>query len=233
MKADNGGLSLKQWCAVLGPVLLYLLLGLGLRTLLLWAGLDEASAGTVSACSFPIPAAIWYYCKEANGPRAGAAACPRMAVEIIAVTLCLALTAAWASRWTAVPASPGSALTVLGFGVAGPVTEEILYRGIVLRRCNAYFGTGWAVFLSTVLFGFAHQPAANVCVSLAAGLAFGLLCVRWHTLLAPIVAHVGVNLLYFVQLEQHLPEGVLLFGMLALVAFLAWMALACFRDKKK
>lgn len=232
MKANSGGLSLKQWCAVLGPVLLYLLLGLGLRTLLLWAGLDEASAGAVSACAFPIPAAIWYYCQE-NRPRAWAAACPRMAVEIVGVTLCLALTAAWASRWAAVFAAPVSALAVLGFGVAGPVTEEILYRGIVFRRCETYFGAGWAVFLSTVLFGFAHQPAANVCLSLAAGLTFCLVYVRWRTLLAPIVVHASVNLLSFAQLEQHLPEGVLLFGMLALVAFLARRTLACFRDKKK
>ena len=49
MKARAGGL-LKQWGAVLLPVLLYLLLGLGMQTLLLRAGLTVETAKAASAC---------------------------------------------------------------------------------------------------------------------------------------------------------------------------------------
>lgn len=239
MKTSGGRMPLKQWDAVLCPVLLYLLLGLGLRMLLSWAGLDEETAGGVCACVFPIPAVLWYFyregkphAKQINRPRVS---WPHMALELVGATICLALTAAWAARQFAAPVAPASAsmLAVLGFGIAGPVTEEIVYRGVVFRRCETYAGTGWAVILSAALFGFAHQPLANACVSLTAGLVFCLIYVRWRTLLAPIVVHIGVNLLSFAELGRRLPEGVLLLGLFGLAGILMLLVLIYFREIKK
>lgn len=239
MKTEGGRLPLKQWAAVLCPVLLYLLLGLGVRMLLLRAGLDEETAGEVCACAFPIPAVLWYFYREGK-PHTKQMSCsrvsgPRMALELVGMTICLALTAAWAARRFAAPAAPApvSMLAVLGFGIAGPVTEEIVYRGIVFRRGEVYFGAGWAALLSTVLFGFAHQPLSNVCVSLAAGFLFCLLYVRWRTLFAPILVHIGANLLSFAELGRRLPEGILLLGLLGMASMLVLPVLTYFREKRR
>ena len=38
----------------------------------------------------------------------------------------------------------------------GPVAEEMIFRGMTYRRVKNYLGTGWAVGISSVLFGIYH-----------------------------------------------------------------------------
>lgn len=239
MKKNGGESPLRQGCTVLCPVLLYLLLGFGLRALLFRAGLglDEEAAGAVSACVLLIPVALWYVRQQSGCEKQRH--CPRtsrlrMAVLLAAAMVCLSLTAAWVARHfaAAAPASV-SVLPILGFGIAAPITEEILYRGIVFRRCEAYFGASWAMLLSVVLFGVAHQPLANACMSLVAGLLFCLIYVRWRTLLAPIAVHIGANLIAFAEPETYLPEGILLLGLLGLAGMLTLLALPYLRENKR
>lgn len=237
MKARAGGL-LKQWGAVLLPVLLYLLLGLGMQTLLLRAGLTVETAKAASACVFPLPAVLWYFFRKdklPRQPRNRTAVSLCMAAELAGVILCLAVTAAWADQRLSASAGalPVSLLSVLGFGIAGPVTEEILYRGVVFQRCAHSFGLGWAVLLSTMLFAAAHQTLLQACMSLVAGAVFCLIYLRWRTLLAPIAVHIGVNLCSFFPFIKYVPADASVLGILALTGYLVWAARTLSGRKKR
>lgn len=238
MKKHGGELPLLQWCSVLLPVLLYLLLGLGTQTLLLRAGLTVETAKAASACVFPLPAVLWYFFrkdKPLRQPRNRTVVSLRMAAELAGVTLCLAVAAAWVDQrlHASADALPVSLLSILAFGIAGPVTEEILYRGVVFQRCARSFGSGWAVLLSTMLFAAAHQTLLQACMSLVAGAVFCLIDLRWRTLLAPIAVHIGVNLCSFFPSIKYVPAGASVLGMLALTGYLVWVARMLSGRKKR
>jgi membrane protease YdiL (CAAX protease family) len=84
--------------------------------------------------------------------------------------------------------------------VCAPLVEELFFRGLLLRSLERRLGTGWAVAISSVLFGLAHpQPLhAGAVVIVMAGLTafavvLSMLAVRTGRLGAGIVAHAGFN----------------------------------------
>ena len=228
---------LKQWGAILFPVLLFFLLSMGLQALLHQTGLAAEKAKALCACFFPLPAALWYHFGETNHQKKARQACapiPRMAAALTALAVCLALTTAWLNRQFGFcgGTEQPSFLSFVGFCIAGPVTEEILYRGMVLQRCENCFGTQWGVLLSAALFGAAHQTIPGICMAAGTGFVLCLLYLHWRTLAAPIAVHIGVNIIAFFEPKKALPTGVYLLGVLGLSGFLGWLLLKVFGTKK-
>jgi uncharacterized protein len=92
-------------------------------------------------------------------------------------------------------------------GVLGPLTEELLYRGLAVGLLMR--AAGWrllpAVLWPAVFFGAAHmwqgsaplETAGVVAITGAGGLLFGWLFVRWGYALWPaILLHIGMNCLW-------------------------------------
>ncbi len=76
--------------------------------------------------------------------------------------------------------------------VIGPVTEEVLFRGILLTHWSSKWNLKWAAILSSVTFASYHQskPAA-----FAFGLVMVALYLRTQCLAVPIACHVIGNAL--------------------------------------
>ncbi len=95
--------------------------------------------------------------------------------------------------------SAGGALAVLGLMVGVAVTEELLFRGVLLRVVEEMTGTWGALGLSAALFGALHlvNEGATVWGALAvateAGLMLGAAYVATRTLWLPIGLHLGWN----------------------------------------
>ena len=104
--------------------------------------------------------------------------------------------------------SSGVAVPVifLTIGVLAPVTEELLYRGALLRSLARRLAAGWAVFLSAVIFGLVHfaDPSVGTLVAFPAifslGLVSGYQAMRTGDLSRSIMLHVGFNMLSVVDL---------------------------------
>jgi len=88
----------------------------------------------------------------------------------------------------------GFALT-LALVVIAPITEELLFRGVLLRGLVRSYGERVGLLVSAVLFGLLHGRPAEALVAFAAGLVLGALRLRTRSVLPCIALHVGVNAL--------------------------------------
>ena len=70
--------------------------------------------------------------------------------------------------------------------VVAPITEEFIFRGVLLHRWGTKWGVGPAIFLTSVLFGLLH---ANLIGLFVFGVVMALLYLSTRSLIVPIVAH--------------------------------------------
>ncbi len=110
--------------------------------------------------------------------------------------------------------------------IIAPVTEELLYRGFVLKnlsRVSQRFG----IIASAVLFGLAHENIAQFFLALPTGIFMARLAVKHNSLIPSIAVHMAVNGLAFVMswLYEALPmNGV--GGTIIMIGDLAYYAIA-------
>jgi len=85
-------------------------------------------------------------------------------------------------------ATPGlyNGLRLFSVLVVAPVTEEFLFRGILLHRWGSKWGLGSAVVLTSILFGLLHSNLVGLFVF---GVVMALLYLHSRTLWVPILAH--------------------------------------------
>ena len=102
----------------------------------------------------------------------------------------------------------------LAVGIFAPVTEELVFRGLVFRRMKDEMKTVTAIVLSSLIFGLYH---GNMVQFLYASLLGSLLAVIYHrtgTLWTSILAHMAANLwslfggIWWAKLQESLPFGV-------------------------
>ena len=93
-------------------------------------------------------------------------------------------------------------LAGLGAGVFAGFTEEIFFRGILLRLIEGWVGTWWALAITAVFFGAAHlgNPQATVFGAVAIALEAGILLGACYLLTRRLWLAIGVHIAWnFVQ----------------------------------
>ena len=73
-----------------------------------------------------------------------------------------------------------------------PITEEIVFRGFILRRLSEKYRLGTAIILSSLLFAVFHIDQSFL-GSFVHGVIFALLAIRFGSLYAPIIVHGAYN----------------------------------------
>ncbi|MGH2684733.1 MAG: lysostaphin resistance A-like protein [Actinomycetota bacterium] len=87
----------------------------------------------------------------------------------------------------------GVLLLILVVVLAAPVVEEIFYRGLLLRSLERRFGDGWALLISSVVFGAAHLQALQLPALVLFGLVAASMAQRSGRLGPSIFAHIAFN----------------------------------------
>lgn len=88
-----------------------------------------------------------------------------------------------------------TALVVLTVGVV-PLVEEQIYRGVLMNVLSKRFSFGYALFVSSIVFGFTHYGVYEIAVYQTVLLGFGFgLAYAEGGLLAAYVVHAAWNLL--------------------------------------
>lgn len=87
----------------------------------------------------------------------------------------------------------GGVAALLALVLVAPVTEELLFRGWLMKDLQQRYGKTSALVWSSILFGVVHiEPSAIVYATLA-GFVLGAVALRTRSTLASIAMHAGVN----------------------------------------
>lgn len=92
-------------------------------------------------------------------------------------------------------------------GIGAPVTEELLFRGLVLRSIEPY-GKKFAIFASALMFGLYHGNIIQIPFAFAVGLVLAYVTVEYNIGWA-ILLHTFNNLILsdtMTRLTAHLPQ---------------------------
>lgn len=96
---------------------------------------------------------------------------------------------------------------VLAVVLVAPITEELLYRGLLLRWLGAKLSDGVAVGLSAALFSLLHLNPSSALGLFSLGVVFGLARRATGSVLAPIALHVVQNGLSVALLASGISSG--------------------------
>jgi membrane protease YdiL (CAAX protease family) len=91
-----------------------------------------------------------------------------------------------------VDAGPALVTTLLLL-TAGPIVEEIFYRGLLLRSLTAVVPAGWAIAVSSILFGLYHLNDPLAAAFFSATLS--VIYLRTGSLYSCIALHISYNAL--------------------------------------
>lgn len=86
-------------------------------------------------------------------------------------------------------------LEILCLGVLSPIVEEIIFRGLMYRQLTEFLNKKLAVVLAAFLFGAYHGNFLQMIYGFCLALLMIYVYERFQTLLAPIMFHIGANLL--------------------------------------
>jgi len=84
--------------------------------------------------------------------------------------------------------------------VTAAVLEELFFRGLLLRSLARRLGSGWAVAISAVAFGVAHQQLLQLPALVALGVVLGILAVKTGRIGPGICTHMAFNAVTIVYL---------------------------------
>lgn len=86
-----------------------------------------------------------------------------------------------------------SVLWIITIGVLPGLTEELLFRGLILRGLLLRIRPFWAILISSALFGFMHLEPAHVVFAFVIGLWLGTVAWRTKSVVLPILMHASLN----------------------------------------
>ena len=97
----------------------------------------------------------------------------------------------------------GSVLLLLYICLIGPMLEELIFRGVILKLLQKH-GVSFAVIFSAILFAIFHQNVAQIFLPLVLGIMLALITIRSGSIVPAILAHIVNNTLSMV-LDMVLP----------------------------
>lgn len=92
-------------------------------------------------------------------------------------------------------------LEIAALVIVIPVTEELLYRGIVYKRSADWLGENAAMVLSAAIFGLVHMNLAQFVYATAFGVLLAYFARQGGTVLGAVFAHMAANLTSVLRAE--------------------------------
>ena len=85
-------------------------------------------------------------------------------------------------------------LTLLSFGLIGPIVEELYFRGLIHTWFQSRFGYGVRVLASSLIFGLSHLPhIGNAFSAFVSGLILVVAYEKSRSIWLSIATHVANN----------------------------------------
>jgi len=102
--------------------------------------------------------------------------------------------------------------------VLAPVTEEYLFRGVLLKTLSKY-NVAFAAFATSLMFGLLHCNLSQTPGAFLCGLVLAYVAIRSGSIRTPIILHMIVNIYGTAMsvLAVNMPEHELLLGIISLI----------------
>lgn len=85
-------------------------------------------------------------------------------------------------------------LSVFCVGIAAPIAEEMIFRGLVFGRLKEFMKPGWAILVSSLLFGIYHGNVVQFVYASLLGILLCWMAEGTHSLAAPVFIHGAANI---------------------------------------
>lgn len=109
--------------------------------------------------------------------------------------------------------------------VLGPILEELIFRGFILKALQRH-GVSFAILFSAVLFTLFHQNLVQFFVPFLLGIFLALLAVRSGSIIPSILAHIANNTIAML-LDEILPQdNAVLYGLGYLIYAVVFLGVA-------
>lgn len=175
--------------------------------------------------------AVFFLCRKKNplqevglvrtDPWCAGAACAAAPLLYALVTLILAfLPEAWLNSYAEAAAGldQNDLWTVLATVILAPVTEEVIFRGLIFSRLERAIPSWLAAVLSALAFGVCHGQPVWMAYAFLLGLVFAWFRLRTGSILPSLLAHVvfnGISPLSGALSEGGVGDGWILLGLIA------------------
>lgn len=90
---------------------------------------------------------------------------------------------------------------LLLYGILSPLTEEIVFRGIVYNRLRRYFPLGVSIFMSGILFGVYHGNIVQAAYGFLLGLIITWAYESFGSFLVPVLVHAAANMAVYIVIN--------------------------------
>lgn len=111
-----------------------------------------------------------------------------------------------------------SLLSVLSTAVFAPLSEELVFRGLLISRLRRGLPTLLAALIPSLIFGLIHGQILWICYAFLLGLCLSFVCLRTRSTSASVLLHAAFNASGFVlpllPIAEDAPESVF-YGLLA------------------
>jgi len=101
-----------------------------------------------------------------------------------------------------------SVISVLLIVFIAPIAEELIFRGVILEKSKKVMPIAAANVLQAILFGIYHMNMIQGTYAFVIGMFFGMVAIKFNSLLASIILHMLINL-SGILLNMILPEKAL------------------------
>lgn len=95
----------------------------------------------------------------------------------------------------------GLLVEILASCVVVPVAEEVLFRGIVLKRASMPFGEGTGIVCSALLFGVIHMNLVQFIYAVLLGALLAVIVVKTRRVSMAVIGHAVANLIAVFRAE--------------------------------
>ena len=86
-------------------------------------------------------------------------------------------------------------ITILAVAIVAPITEEIIFRGLILSRLRRGMPTVVAAIISSLIFAVAHGAWIWMAYAFVLGIVLCYVAIKYRSIVASMVLHIAFNLL--------------------------------------
>lgn len=90
--------------------------------------------------------------------------------------------------------APSFGMQILCVGIAIPIVEELVFRGLIYNRLREYHSFAFSMIISAIVFGCFHGNLVQGIYGAMAGILLAYVFELFGTVKAPIIVHMAMNL---------------------------------------